>query len=96
MFDKQIFLPLIQVAEENPFDVDMSIESMSSQEFSVGMFYFLVFAIFVFVTIVFMFMFKDKANKMKTGEKVMIGMILIGVCVAIAFGAAQMMYGFLF
>ncbi|NOZ54389.1 MAG: hypothetical protein GXP08_14865 [Gammaproteobacteria bacterium] len=84
-------------AEESaPFGIDMSIESMSSHSFSVGMFYFLIFAIFVFVVIVFLFMFKGKSSDIKTGEKIMFVWIILGVVVAIIFGAAQMMHGFLF
>ena len=73
----------------------MSIESMSTQSFSTGMFYFLIFAIVVFLVIAFMFMFKDKTEKLKKGEKFLFIWILIGVVVAVVFGAAQMMHGFL-
>lgn len=78
-----------------PFGVDMSIESMNTQGFSTGMFYFLLFAIFVFVVICFMFMMKGKSKQLKTGEKFLFGMIMAGVVVAIVFGAAQMLQGFL-
>lgn len=92
------FPQFIQVAEGEkvrPLGIDMSIESMSTQNFSTGMFYFLVFAIIVFLVIAFLFMFKDKTQKLKTGEKLLFVMILIGVVIAIGFGAAQMMHGFL-
>ena len=82
-----------------PFGIDMSIESMSSQQFSVGIFYFLVVAIIIFVGITFMFMFKSvkgKKTSLKKGEIVMFVWILFGVVVAIIFGAAQMMHGYLF
>ncbi|HEY5601889.1 MAG TPA: hypothetical protein VIM41_02150 [Gammaproteobacteria bacterium] len=78
-----------------PFGFDMSIEGMSSQSFSAGMFYFLIFGIVVFLVIAFLFMFKGKSQKLKTGEKVLFVMILLGVVFAIVFGAAQMMHGFL-
>lgn len=94
-----LFLPLMAVAEGkggSPFDVDMSIEGMNSQEFSVGIFYFLVAAIFVFVAFIFLFMFKDKASKLKTGEKWLFAWLLLGVVVAITFGATQMLHGYLF
>ena len=42
---------------QRPFGVDMSIESMSSQQFSVGIFYFLIAAIIIFVGISFLYMF---------------------------------------
>jgi hypothetical protein len=75
---------------------DMSIESMRSQEFSVAIFYFLIMAIFVFVGIVFMFMFKGRVATLKTGEKWLFGWLLFGVVMAIGFGAAQMLDGYLF
>ena len=78
-----------------PLGIDMSIEGMSGHGFSMGMFYFLVFAIIVFVVIAFLFMFKDKTQKLKTGEKWLFVWILFGVLVAVLFGAAQMMHGFL-
>ena len=90
------FVNVLTEAEKNrPFGVDMSIESMSSQSFSTGMFYFLVFAIIIFVAIAFLYMFKDKTAKLKRGEKILFVWILLGVVVAIAMGAVQMMHGFL-
>ena len=74
----------------------MTIEGMETQEFSVGIFYFLVICILVFTAIVFMFMFKDKTQKLKKGEKWLFAWILFGVVVATAFGAAQLLHGFLF
>lgn len=78
------------------FGIDTSIEGMKSQEFSVGIFYFLVAAIIVFTVFVFMFMFKDRTAKLKTGEKIMFGWILLGVVAAVIFGATQMLHGYLF
>ena len=79
-----------------PFGIDTSIEGMKSQQFSVGIFYFLIAAIVVFTVFVFLFMFKDKASKLKTGEKWLFGWILLGVVVAVIFGATQMLQGYLF
>lgn len=92
------YFPLISTVEKSsdPFGFDTSIESMRSQEFSVGIFYFLVVAIIVFTIFVFMFMLKDKAAKLKKGEKIMFAWLLFGVVVAIVFGAAQMLHGYLF
>jgi len=80
----------------DPLGFDSSIESMQSQEFSVGIFYFLVAAIIVFTGFVFMFMFKDRASKLKKGEKILFAWLLIGIFVAIGFGAAQLLQGYLF
>ena len=64
--------------EAKPFGIDMSIEGMNSQEFSVAIFYFLIAAIVVFTIFVFMFMFKDRASKLKLGEKLLFVWILLG------------------
>ena len=71
---------------------------MDTQEFSVGVFYFLIVAIIVFVVIAFLFMFKNRGegSKLKRGEKVLFVWIMFGVVVAVVFGAAQMMQGYLF
>lgn len=96
MFKDFPFLLKVTEGDVNrPLGIDMSIEGMSTQNFSTGMFYFLIFAIVVFLVIAFMFMFKDKTQKLKTGEKILFIWILIGVVVAVVFGAAQMMHGFL-
>lgn len=82
-------------AVETPFGMDLSIESMRSKEYSVGIFWFLVFAILVFVVIIGLFMFK-KGTKLKTGEKFMFAWIILGVIGATIFGATQLLHGFLF
>ena len=84
------------VEKEHQPGMGMTIEGMETQEFSVGIFYFLVICILVFTAIVFMFMFKDKTQKLKKGEKWLFAWILFGVVVATAFGAAQLLHGFLF
>ena len=71
------------------------IESLYSQQFSVGIFYFLLFCIVLFTIIVFAFLFLGK-TKLKTGEKILFAWILLGVVVAVIFGAAQMLHGYLF
>jgi heme/copper-type cytochrome/quinol oxidase subunit 4 len=79
-----------------PFGMDTSIEGMKSQEFSVGIFYFLIICIVVFTIFVFMFMFKSKKSNLKTGEKILFAWILGGIVVAVLFAAAQMLHGYLF
>lgn len=79
-----------------PFGMDTSIEGMKSQEFSVGIFYFLIICIVVFTIFVFMFMFKNKKSNLKTGEKILFAWILGGIVVAVMFAAAQMLHGYLF
>lgn len=83
-------------SKANPFGIDASIESMNSQQFSVGIFYFLIAAIFIFVGIIVMYMFMGKNKHLKKGEKWLFAWLIFGVVVAIAFGAAQMLHGYLF
>jgi hypothetical protein len=93
------FFPALAFAAaegSGPFGMDMSIEGMRSHQFSVAIFYFLIIAIFVFVVFIFLFMFKDKSSKLKKGEKWLFAWLLIGVAVAITFGATQMLDGYLF
>jgi hypothetical protein len=96
MLESYLLPKLLVAASENPFNIDMTIEGMRSQNFSVGMFYFLVFAVFVFFGIALLFLLKDKTNKLKKGEKILFVWIFMGIVVALSFGAAQMMHGFLF
>jgi hypothetical protein len=71
---------------------------MDTEQFSVGVFYFLIVAIIIFVIISFLITFNDKgkSSKLKTGEKLLFIWIMFGVVVAVVFGAAQMMHGYLF
>jgi hypothetical protein len=96
--DHLVFKLLAQDSANKAFGLDMSIESMDTQQFSVGVFYFLIVAIIVFVGISFLITFKGqgKSSKLKTGEKLLFIWIMFGVVVAIVFGAAQMMHGYLF
>ena len=77
--------------------LDLSIEGMHSQHFSVGVFIFMLFTIFVFSAIVYSVVFGKYAPKtMRLGEKIMFGGIILGIMVAIVFGALQMLSGILF
>ncbi len=75
---------------------DLGIESMRSHGYSVGIFVFLMISIAVFLFIIGAFWKNGDGAKIKTGEKVLLGMIVLGVLVAIAFAAAQLLDGFLF
>ena len=91
------FLPVVSAEEAAEVsDFHSSIESMNSQEFSVGIFYFLIASIVVFTIFVFMFMLKDKTSKLKKGEKILFIWLLFGVVTAVAFGASQLLHGYLF
>lgn len=89
---QEFVLPLA----ESPFGDELGIESERSRQFSVGIFIFLVFAIFVFLFIALSYMFRGRGDKMKIGEKIMFGWILFGLVAAVAFGASQLLHGYLF
>ncbi len=77
--------------------LDLSIEGMRSQQFSVGVFFFMLLGILVFSGIVYSVVFGKYAPKtMRTGEKVMFGAIILGIIGAVIFGALQMLSGYLF
>lgn len=70
---------------------------MRSQQFSTGVFFFMLLGVIVFSGIVFMVMFGNHAPKqMRLGEKVMFALIIVGIVVAVIFGALQMLGGNLF
>jgi cbb3-type cytochrome oxidase subunit 3 len=77
--------------------LDLSIEGMRSQAFGHGVFAFLLIGIAVFAVIVSVFWATRKGSRdAKLGEKLMFGAIVAGMVVAVAFGALQMVGGFLF
>lgn len=72
------------------------IESMRSQSYSVGIFIFMIIAMLVFVGVIVLFYQHTDMSSVKTGEKVLMGMIVLGVIVAAIFGAVQLLDGYLF
>lgn len=91
---------LIKVTQANPQispKLDLSIEGMRSQQFSEGVFIFLMIGIIVFSAILSVLIFgKNRQQKVKTGEIILIGAIILGVLGAVAFAAMQMLGGYLF
>ena len=69
------------------------IEGMDSQQWSVGIFVFLIFCILVFTVIVLKFMTTDRVATLKRGEKFLFAWILFGVVAAIIIGALQLLQG---
>lgn len=70
---------------------------MRSQEFSEGVFAFLLFGIIVFSGIVAALMFnKNRPKEIRIGERIMFGAIILGIVVAVIFGALQLLGGYLF
>lgn len=82
------------LAEDPGFNT--GIEGMDSQEWSVGIFIFLIICIIVFTAIVVKFMTGDRVTALKQGEKYLFAWILLGVVAAIIFGALQLLQGRLF
>jgi hypothetical protein len=77
--------------------LDLSIEGMRSQQFSEAVFAFLLVGILVFSVIIVIFWFsKNRPGEARFGEKMMFAAIIMGVAVAVIFGALQMLGGILF
>jgi hypothetical protein len=77
--------------------IDLSIESMQSQRFGVGVFFLLMLGIVLFAGIIVAVMRGRGDQKVtRTGEKVMFGAIIVGVVVAVVFASLQMLSGVLF
>lgn len=77
--------------------LDLSIEGMRSQQFSVGVFVFMLIGVLVFSGIIYSVAFGRFAPKtMKRGEKAMFGAIILGTILAVVFGGLQLLTGDLF
>lgn len=77
--------------------LDLSIEGMRSQQFSEWVFVFLLIGIIVFSGIVIALMFNlSRKENLKTGERWMLGAIILGIVAAVIIGAMQMLAGYLF
>lgn len=74
--------------------VDLSIESLRSQQYSYYIFGFLVVSLIIFSVIIYIYMPK-KEGRLKKGEKVMVGAIIMGVVIALLFGWLQLIEGYL-
>ncbi|OIO70198.1 MAG: hypothetical protein COW19_08255 [Zetaproteobacteria bacterium CG12_big_fil_rev_8_21_14_0_65_55_1124] len=83
-------------ADETYQTFDLGIESMRSHGYSVAIFIFMMIAIAVFVGIVWSFISSTKGEKIKRGEYVLFGMIILGVIAASIFAAVQLLDGVLF
>jgi len=79
--------------------LDLSIEGLRSQQFSVGVFVFMLIGVFVFGSIIYVIAFGKTGgskNSLKTGEKAMVIAIVLGTLVAVGMGAVQLLTGYLF
>jgi len=71
------------------------IESMRSQSYSVGIFIFMMVSMVVFVGVIVLFYKHTDMSSVKTGEKVLMAIIVLGVVVAAIFAAVQLLDGYL-
>ncbi len=71
------------------------IEGLRSQVFSNYIFFFLVLSLLVFGFIIYLYLPKGDDKKLKTGEKVMFGAIIIGLFLAVIMGYVQLIEGYL-
>ena len=77
-------------------DVDaFTIESMRSQEYSIGIFAFMIGGILVFAGIIYHYMRNSSSERMKLGEKILFAWIILGTITAAVFGAVQLLFGYL-
>lgn len=91
------FSILVDAAANVVPKLDMSIEGMRSQQFSVGVFFFMLVGVAVFSGIIYSVAFGKFAPKtMKPGEKIMFGAVIVGTILAVVFGAMQLVGGDLF
>ena len=89
-------MSFLAAADTSP-GLDLSIEGMRSQRFSVAVFFFMLLGVAVFCVIIYSVAFGKHAPKtMRTGEKVMFAAIIMGVVFAVLFGATQLLSGYLF
>ena len=75
--------------------IDMSIEGLRAQKYSVGIFIFLILSLIFFGIIIYMYMPKKGNAGLKTGEKYMFGSIIAGIFIAIAVGWLELIEGYL-
>lgn len=84
------------VKDSSPTDF-LTIEGMRGQEYSVGIFFFMLAGVAVFVAIILKFVLSAAREKgLKKGEKVLFAWILFGTIAAVIFGGIQLLQGRLF
>lgn len=76
------------------FGIDMSIEGLRSYKFSVAIFVFLVISLVLFSVIIYLY-WPKKEQKIRIGEKIMLGSIIFGMFLAVVIGWIQLIEGYL-
>ncbi len=93
----RLFSAFADATGHGSFAFDLSIEGMRSQQFSIGVFFFMLLGVAVFSGIIYAVAFGKAAPKtMKPGEKVMFGAVIAGTALAVVFGGLQLLGGDLF
>ncbi|MDH5693865.1 MAG: hypothetical protein OEZ47_12250 [Gammaproteobacteria bacterium] len=87
------FLAWAEEQSNEVFGIDMSIEGLRSQAFSNYIFIFLILSLILFSYIIYLYL--PKKEKLKTGEKIMFGSIIMGVILAVIIGYVQLIEGYL-
>lgn len=70
-----------------------TIEGLKSQEYSIGIFFFMLAGIVLFAVIIYKFVKDAKKEGMRRGEVVMYAWLVLGLIGAIIYGAAQLLFG---
>ncbi len=70
-----------------------TIEGLKSQEYSVGIFFFMMAGIVLFAVIIYKFVADARKEGMRKGEIAMYAWLVIGLIGAIIYGAAQLLFG---
>ncbi|MCL4315967.1 MAG: hypothetical protein M1527_03755 [Gammaproteobacteria bacterium] len=86
---------MVVVETENPLREDRGVDSLYSQQFSMGIFFFMLLAIIFFSSIVAGFMAGKNVKGLKRGEKWMFAWIFLGIVVAVVFAVLQLLGGYL-
>jgi len=87
---------LVQSSEEanRLLGIDLSIEGLRSQGTSTFIFGFLIVSLIIYAIIIFVYLPKG-GKSLKTGEKYMLGAIILSIFIAIFFGYLQLIDGYL-
>lgn len=77
-----------------PFGLDLSIESLRARKFSIAIFAFLIISLIIFAVIIYVYLPKGE-NRLKRGEKIMFGALIVGMVLAVLIGYLQLVDGYL-
>jgi cation transport ATPase len=97
LFELVHYSPILASFADIAPKLDLSINGLRSQQYSIGIFVFMLIGVFVFGGIIYVVAFgKAGLKSLKTGEKAMVTAIIFGTLVAVIMGAMQILSGYLF